>query len=102
MKNVDGLWELTVNSPLGPLAFTVDLKQHDEELRGLLHNTKDNVSTDLIDGRADGEELRWKAKLRQVRVTLTFTVRVTGDALAGRVKAGMFGQYPVIGKRATR
>lgn len=100
--SVDGLWDLTVDSPLGPLAFTVDLKQRDDEIVGMLHNTKDNVSTDLIDGRAEGDELRWKAKLRQVRVTLTFTVRVTGDALAGRVKAGMFGHYQVTGERAVR
>lgn len=97
--SVDGTWRLVIESPMGKQDFSVELKQEGGQLTGTLINNANNVTTDVFDGVVDGDELRWKCKLQQIKMTLSFTARVLDDALSGKVKAGVFGTYNVTGQR---
>jgi hypothetical protein len=57
------------------------------------------MSTEIFDGQVTGEQLRWKAKLKQIRMTLSFTTTVQDDTMSGSVKAGVFGNFQLTGQR---
>jgi hypothetical protein len=96
---VDGSWRLLVDSPMGQQDFSVDLNESDGELIGVLRNNSNGMTSDIFDGRVDDGTLRWKAKLKAIRMTVSFTASVEGDTMSGSVKAGVFGTYPLTGKR---
>jgi hypothetical protein len=98
--NVEGNWQLNVDSPMGKQQLTVDLHEEDGTLTGILTNNGNNMTTDIFDGSVHGDELQWKVKLQQIKVTLTFDTTVQGDTMTGKVKAGIFGKFSVSGKRA--
>lgn len=103
--SVAGSWRLVVDAPIGKQNLLVRLEEGDGALSGALSGTVTNegngLVADIFEGSVSGEELRWKMTLSQVRLTLTFTVAVTGDAMAGKVKAGLFGRFTVRGERVT-
>ncbi|MFI5916534.1 hypothetical protein [Dactylosporangium sp. NPDC051541] len=100
--SADGNWHLEIDSPTGKTNVALSLTQDGDQLGGTLTNLSNNLSTELYDGRADGEQLRWKAKLQQLKATLTFDVAVTGDSMSGKVKAGVFGRFNVVGTRVAQ
>ncbi len=97
--SVDGIWLLAIDSPMGTQDFAVDLVTRDGALTGTLTNRGNNISTEIFDGVVDGGELRWKAKLKQLHMTVSFTTTVQDDTMSGNVKAGLFGSFAVTGKR---
>lgn len=97
--SVAGTWHLVVDAPIGKQQLTVRLEEVGGELSGTVTNQGNGLVADIFQGQADGDELRWKITLQQVRLTLTFTVAVTGDTMAGKVKAGLFGRFTVRGER---
>jgi hypothetical protein len=97
--NVDGDWHLIINSPMGKQDVVISLKQEGDRLTGTMLNNTTNLSTDLFDGAVDGDQLSWKAKLKQIHLTLTFAMQVDGDTMSGKVKAAMFGSFDAAGER---
>jgi hypothetical protein len=97
--SVDGNWRLLIDSPMGGQDFSVDLTEHGGELTGVLRNNSNNMTSDIFDGRVEDGQLRWKAKLKAIRMTVSFTATVQDDTMSGTVKAGVFGTYPLTGKR---
>jgi hypothetical protein len=97
--SVGGTWKLTIDSPMGKQQMSVDFTQHDGDLSGVMVNQANNMSTEIFDGRVDGDRLAWKAKLRTLNLTLAFTTLITDDVMSGTVKAGLFGNFEVAGTR---
>lgn len=97
--NADGTWHLSIDSPVGKQNVLVSLTTKGDQLGGSLVNLGNNVSTDIFDGHVDESGLRWKVKMQQLKMTLSFTTTVQGDAMSGQVKAGIFGRFPVSGER---
>jgi hypothetical protein len=97
--SADGNWQLEIDSPTGKTNVALKLTQDGDRLSGTLTNLSNNLSTEVYDGTADGDQLRWKAKLQQLKATLTFDIKVSGDSMSGRVKAGVFGRFNVAGTR---
>jgi hypothetical protein len=97
---VDGNWQLVLNSPMGKQDVVLELKETGGQLTGVLVNKTNNLSTEILEGARDGDELRWKVKLPQGKMTLTFTTTVRDDSMSGKVKAGMFGSFTFTGQRA--
>lgn len=106
--SVAGTWRLVVDAPIGKQHLAVRLDGGDgagdsdgagTELTGTVTNENNGLVADIFQGHAEGDELRWKITLQQVRLTLTFTVTVTGDTMSGKVKAGLFGRFTVRGER---
>lgn len=55
---------------------------------------------DIRDGRISGDTLTWQMKMTMpMPMDLDCAATVTGDALAGTVKAGMFGTMEITGTR---
>lgn len=97
--SVAGNWELVLNSPMGKQDVSLDLKEEDGQLTGTLVNNTSNITSEIIEGAVDGDELRWKVKLPKGKLTLTFTTTVQEDTMSGKVKAGMFGSFGLSGQR---
>lgn len=77
---------LTV-APSGPDSFTGNI-------------SGDLGSMDITDGRIEGNTLRWSMKMTvPMPMDLDCAVTINGDALAGTVKAGMFGTMEMTGTR---
>jgi hypothetical protein len=98
--SADGTWKMVVNSPMGKQDVSATFQTSGSELTGVLvNNSSDGVSSEILDGVVDGDALKWKTKLKQVKVTLTFNVTISGDSMEGKVKAGMLGSFSVSGQR---
>ena len=94
----DGKWEITINSPMGAVKATLDLKTDGAALTGT--QTAQQGSGPLENGKADGDNLSWSAKISSpMPMTLDFAGKVEGDKLSGSVKAGSFGSFPFTGSR---
>jgi hypothetical protein len=98
--SADGTWQLVIDSPMGKQHVEVALKEEGGALTGTMTNTSNNMTADVFDGSTNGDELAFKAKLKQFNMTLAFATTVQDDTMSGKVKAGMFGSYDVSGQRA--
>jgi hypothetical protein len=96
---VYGNWRLIIDSPMGKQDFSIDLTGGDGQLNGTLVNNNTKMTTDIFDGVVEGDQLEWKAKLKQIPMTLAFTTKVEDDTMSGSVKAGMFGNFQLTGQR---
>jgi hypothetical protein len=97
--SIDGKWQLVIDSPIGKQHLALDLKESGGDLSGALINESKNVTTDIFDGRVEGDLLQWKAKLRQLNITVSFSTTIQDDTMTGKVKAGLFGSFEVVGTR---
>ncbi|MCX5126493.1 hypothetical protein [Streptomyces sp. NBC_00347] len=102
--SVEGIWDLTVSTPIGRINAVVELLRQDGVLTGIARGAGEEVPlgdltlTCAPDG--DGYRLTWKqAVTKPMRLNLAFAVTVTGDALAGTSKAGRLPASKVTGRR---
>lgn len=96
----DGTWNLTIESPMGAQDVSIDVRTDGEALTGTLVNNGNKLASEIFDGSALGNRLRWKVRLKQFKITLTFDAEIEGDAMTGQATAGMFGKFGVHGRRA--
>ena len=58
-------------------------------------------SRTIEDGVIDGDTLLWSMGIsKPMPLSLTCRATIEGDALSGKVKAGIFGSFPISGSRA--
>lgn len=97
--NADGKWALTVKSPLGIKTDELELKTVGGVLTGTQISAELGTHPDLAI-KVDGDELSWSVPVtKPMKLTLQFTLKMTGDSMTGTVKAAMLGTAPVTGKR---
>ncbi|MFJ9774328.1 hypothetical protein ACIRVF_24315 [Kitasatospora sp. NPDC101157] len=95
---VQGVWELTIATPIGRVRPVVELRSHEGELVGTAHGGDEILP--LRDIVLDGDRLTWKQSVtRPVRLDLTFSVTVDGDTLTGISRAGRLPSSKVTGRR---
>jgi hypothetical protein len=98
--NADGSWKLDIESPLGKQSLWVDLKSEGDKLTGTARAVGQVIDPDIIDGEISNLEVSWKIKCRKpVPLTMKLNLVVNGDTMTGKAKPGMFGTFPVTGKR---
>jgi hypothetical protein len=90
--SVDGTWKITVQSPMGPQASTVELVSDGSALTGT--QSGGEGATAIYDGSVDGDITK------PMKLTVTFTATVEGDSISGTAKAGMFPKSTFAGARA--
>ncbi|MFD8705670.1 hypothetical protein ACFV1W_24175 [Kitasatospora sp. NPDC059648] len=96
--HIQGVWELTVVTPVGRVRPVIELRSRDGELVGTARGVGETLP--LRDIVLDGDRLTWKQSVtRPVRLDLTFTVTVDGDTLTGSSKAGRLPSSEVTGRR---
>ena len=99
MADVDGKWNCTVDSPMGEQEFVLTVESDGDRFSG---SAVGNIgSRDIPDGIVDGNDLSWTMQIsKPMPVTLSCKATVNGDSLEGKVKAGIFGSFPISGTRA--
>ncbi|WP_033919535.1 hypothetical protein [Sphingomonas sp. 37zxx] len=97
MANVDGNWDVVVKSPMGDQKATLAVTSADDSFTG---NFAGGMGTSDVTGAVDGDTLTWKMNITvPMPMTLDCEATVEGDELNGKVTAGAFGSFPLIGKR---
>lgn len=97
---VDGNWNITLASPVGPQEFICTFKTDGAVLSGTL--TMGKMSMDFSGGSVEGNQVKFDLKTdKPVKVTLKYNLVVEGDKLSGKCKMGIFGSAKVTGTRAT-
>ncbi|MFJ8919919.1 hypothetical protein ACIREK_10620 [Streptomyces sp. NPDC102415] len=97
---VEGIWDLSVSTPIGTIKAVVELRREDGLLTGAAHGAGEEVP--LREVLLDGDRLTWKqAVTRPMRLNLAFDVTVAGDTLAGTSRAGRLPASKVTGLRRT-
>jgi hypothetical protein len=99
--SADGEWEISMNTPMGAQAATLDLKEEGSTLTGTMSAAAAPGPLDVTDGTVDGNNLTWKAALTQpMPINLEFAATVDGDKISGNVKLGTFGDATFEGTRS--
>lgn len=87
-----------MQTPLGAQTGTLNLTTDDETLAGTMTTTFGTI--DIEDGKAEGDNLSWTAKMTQpMPMTVEVTATVDGDSISGEAQLGAFGAGPFTGTR---
>lgn len=98
--SADGSWEFIIDSPIGKQSLWVDMTEDGERLAGKCRADGQVIDPDIIDGKVDRDLVSFKVKSRKpVPLTMKLTLTMNGDTMTGKAKPGMFGTFPVTGKR---
>jgi len=96
--NADGMWNITVDTPMGKTEAVLALETDGGRVTGT--STSEGTTHTVEDGRIEGGRMLFSVKVRKpIPVRLKFDLGVDGDALAGRVKVGVFSTCTVTGAR---
>ena len=97
--SVSGVWNITINSPMGPQPSTLTLAAEGGDLTGS-QSAQGNTQA-ISNGKVDGDTVSWSNSITTpFPMVLEFTGKVEGDKISGSVKAGAFGSFPFSGGRA--
>jgi hypothetical protein len=97
--SVDGNWTITMSTPMGDRHATLTLKSAGDTLTGT--QAAEGDSTEIYDGTVSGNDVAWKVDITSpMSLTLAYTGKVDGDAIAGEMGIGPMGSFPFKGTRA--
>jgi hypothetical protein len=97
--SADGTWQITLHTPMGVQASTVELVTDGSKLSGT--QSGNGETGPIYDGSVDGDTATWKVDItRPMKLSVTFTATVDGDSISGTAKAGMFPKSTFAGSRA--
>jgi hypothetical protein len=83
----DGIWDLTVTSPMGAKVFRLDIRTVDGKVQGTC--TTGGETSPMMDPVLQDGRLRWATRLpRPMNVVLELDLACSGDVLSGSAKAG--------------
>ena len=97
--SADGTWNVTLNTPMGAQAGTLELATDGNALTGTMSGPQGSM--ELENGTADGDNLSWTVNMTQpMPITIEATANVDGDEISGEAKLGAFGTATFSGSRA--
>ncbi|MFH9176675.1 hypothetical protein [Streptomyces albogriseolus] len=98
--SLEGVWDLTVATPVGRIKAVVEFHWQDGSLTGVASGAGEDVP--LRDITVDGPHVTWNQSVtRPLRLNLAFAVDVHGDTLRGASRAGRLPASKVTGTRRT-
>ncbi|MBQ0849429.1 hypothetical protein J8N05_14585 [Streptomyces sp. BH-SS-21] len=98
--SVEGIWNLSVHTPVGMIEVVVEISRPNGVLTGTAYGPEEQVP--LSDVVLESDLITWKqAVTKPMRLNLAFAVTVTGDTLTGTAKAGRLPASKVTGRRRT-
>ena len=97
---IDGVWNVTINSPRGTQQGTLELTARGSSFGGVWEGPRGRREFD--GGRFDQGNLEWEIEMSGPRgtMTLSFSGMLTGDQIAGQVRFGSFGEGSFVAVRA--
>jgi hypothetical protein len=95
---IDGTYKIELETPMGKQEATLTLKTDGDKLSGAADSM---MGKQEFTGTVNGDALAWTMDITSPMgdMKLEYTAKVTGDDIAGEVKAGTFGSSPFKGKR---
>ena len=97
--SADGTWNVTLNTPMGAQAGTLELATDGTVLTGTMSGPQGSM--ELENGTADGDNLSWTVNMTQpMPITIEATAAIDGDEISGEAKLGAFGTATFSGSRA--
>ncbi len=97
--SIDGSWEITVQTPMGPQSSKLELKSDGGALTGT--QSGGGEQTDIYDGSVNGDDATWKVDIKQpFAMTVTFSATVDGQSISGTAQAGAFPPATFSGQAA--
>ena len=98
--NVSGPWEVTIDSPQGPMSIDANLKQDGEALTGMITSPMGNVE---LKGTFKNNELAfsYSVPLQGQNLDITMTGKLAGDTIDGLMAIAGLGEVPWKAKRKT-
>ncbi|MBW8753685.1 MAG: xanthine dehydrogenase family protein molybdopterin-binding subunit [Sphingomonadales bacterium] len=94
---IDGRWKMVMDTPMGAQEMIGQFTTDGDRLTGVLESP--DGSQDFT-GTVAGNRLKWEMKVtKPMPITLKYDLTVEGDAIAGKVKLGMFGSAELTGAR---
>ena len=97
--SADGTWNVTLNTPMGAQAGTLELATDGNVLTGTMSGPQGSM--ELENGTADGDNLSWTVNMTQpMPITIEATAEIDGDEISGEAKLGAFGTATFSGSRA--
>ncbi len=97
--SADGVFNVTLNSPMGAQDATLTLVSDGDSLSGKIDGPQG--TQEFSGGAIDGDALSWSIDMTQpMPMKLEFSASVAGDDISGDVKLGAFGNATFSGKRA--
>jgi len=97
--SAEGTWNITVQTPMGDQASTVELHADGTTLTGT--QSGNGESGPIYDGSVEGDHASWTVDItRPLALTVTFSATVDGDSISGTASAGPFPPSPFSGSRA--
>lgn len=97
---ITGPWEVTIDSPQGPMSIDANLKQDGEVLTGMIVSPMGNVE---LKGTFKNNELAfsYSVPLQGQNLDITMTGKLAGDTIDGLVAIAGLGEVPWKAKRKT-
>ncbi len=98
--NVDGDWDVTINSPQGTNTVKVSFKQDGDRVSGVLKSQMGELP--FQDGSLTGNDLTFgfTIPVQGVSLDITMTGTVAGASMTGKARFGDFGEGDWTAKRA--
>lgn len=98
MAGVSGEWDCTVETPMGDQPFVFAIEGNGASFTGSLAGALGSL--DVPEGTVDGNRLSWVMDIQKpMALRLNCSATIDGDALDGKVSAGIFGSFPMTGVR---
>lgn len=103
MPMLDGDYQCSIDTPMGAQSFRLTVAVAGGGFRGHASGAVNGDSGALsFDGQVEGDTLSWTMAVpKPMPITLTCRATINGDRLDGKVKAGIFGSYPITGERVS-
>jgi hypothetical protein len=96
---VDGTWNITLTTPMGPQQSTMVLEANGSALGGTMTSPMGKIT--IESGTIDGDTATWTAKISgPMAMTMECSAEVDGDSINGEAKLGSFGTATFTGSRA--
>ena len=93
-----GEYEVVSKTPMGEQQSIITVHADGDTFTG--NNSGPSGTTHFMDGRIEGNVLTWKSKISTpLPLTLEGRAVIEGDEISGTLKAGLFGKFPLKGKR---
>ena len=97
--SADGVWNCTINSPMGSQQATMTLDTQGGSLSGSMAGPQG--TQEFEGGSVDGNSLTWVVDMTSpMPMKLEVSAEVEGDNISGKVKLGAFGDATFLGTRA--
>jgi hypothetical protein len=98
--NITGTWDLQIDTPDGKANVTATYKQEGEKLTGTQTGPMDSPASPL-EGTVKGADVKYSITIDMggQQGTITFTAKVSGDALTGTFDLGGMGGGNFTGKK---